>query len=159
MKKLQYIEIDIMINNKDDIIDKFNKNKLSSELSQYIYRQCFGTPLKKHVTLNIICKDNLSIEDQNNIIDVIRSNYGNLISENLIYLKHDRSKTLILFIIGILLLTTSKLIKEFIISEILLIIGWLSIWEATYNFIFDDNKKRVKIKRYKKLTKCKINFI
>lgn len=161
MSNLKHIEIDIMINSKEDVINKYNKNKLSQYLSEYIYRECFGTPLKRHISLNIKSKNKLSINEQNDIVNIIRSNYGHLISENLIYLKHDKIRALFLFIIGILLIIISKIIRstnELILSEVLLVIGWVSTWEATYNFIFDDSKRRIKIKRYKKLTKCRINF-
>lgn len=162
MTKLKHIEIEININDKNDVINRFCKNKLDYNLEEYIYKECFKGPLKKHITLNIKSKNKLSIKDQNDIVNIIRSSYGHNIRENLLYLKYDRTRDVFLFLIGIVILLISKLIDfndKFIISEILLIIGWVSIWEATYNFIFDDNKRRIRIKRYKKLTKCKINFI
>ena len=162
VSKLKHIEINVTINNKNSIKNIFNQEKLSNELSDYIYSECFGTPLKKHITLNIESNLSFSEDEKAKIIDIIRSSFGHQIRENMIHLKYDKIRAIYLFLTGLLFLTLSKWISsgnEFLFSEVLLIIGWVAIWEATYNFIFEDNKRRIEIKRLKKLTKCKINFI
>ena len=91
---------------------------------------------------------------------MIRHNYGIHVREHLIHLKYNNLRALFLSIIGLILICISKIInKSFdFIGEVLLIIGWVVFWEASYNYIFYDSKRRIKIKRFKKLTECKINF-
>ena len=40
----------------------------------------------------------------------------------------------------------------------MIIIGWILLWEVLYYFLFDNLKSNIKIKRYKKLARCKIKF-
>ena len=61
---------------------------------------------------------------------------------------------------GILFLFIYYLFKRIeVFSEIMLILGWLAIWESTYSFIFNGLSLKIKIKRLKEITKAKINFI
>lgn len=155
------VNIDIILNSMNDVIEKFNDNKLSNKLSEYIYNECFGTPLKHSINLNIICNFKISKQEKEKITNMIRHNYGIHIREHLIYLKYDKIRASYLFFIGVMLISISRIINninDFILGEILLIVGWVTIWESTYNFIFHDGKRRIEIKRLRKLTKCKINF-
>lgn len=155
------LNVDVIINNKDDITNKFNNNKLSDELNKYIYDECIGTPLNKEIIININTKFDLNKEDKNKLIDMIRSNYGYTIREEMLYIKYNNIKGVILLIIGIIFILISNLISLtniFWLQEVLLIISWVTIWEAVYNFIFVETKKKIKIKRLKKLTNCKIKF-
>lgn len=155
------LNINIYLNKKEDITDKFDNNKLSHELSKYIYNKCFGTPIKHNIILNIICNFDINNKDIKNITNMIKHNYKILFKEHTIHLNYNYLKSIILFVIGIIFIGISRIIKfsnNFILGEILLIIGWVSIWEATYNFIFFDSRERIKIKRFKKLIKCEIKF-
>ena len=154
------LNIDIYLDKLSDLTDKYDKNKLSDELSKSIYNKCFGTPVKHNIILNIICNFKLTNKDKNRIKDMIRHNYGIHVREHLIHLKYNNLRALFLSIIGLILICISKIInKSFdFIGEVLLIIGWVVFWEASYNYIFYDSKRRIKIKRFKKLTECKINF-
>ena len=94
------------------------------------------------------------------MIELIKQNYGVKIQDEQYYLTLDHSKEILLFGLGIILLilyyTFLKNIE--LVSEIILIIGWLAIWESTYNFLFVGYNKKNKITRLKKLTKAEVNF-
>lgn len=156
------IDINITIDNLDDITNEFNNTKLSDELSNYIYNECKGNSLKENIKINIHTSKQFTDEEKEKIVDMIRSNYGIDIKENMLYIKYTNIKGLILFFVGIFLICIYNFLNNFELAwipETLLIISWVVIWEAVYNFIFLETQKRIEIKRLKKLTNCKIDFI
>ena len=156
------ININVTVNDYEDIYNKFNNNILSDDLSKYIYDECKGKSIKNNIKINIMSKIKFDRKQKEKIVDMIRSNYGIDVKENLLYLKYANVIGVILFIIGLLLILIYNVLINYNLiwlSEIILIIGWLMIWEAVYNYVFFETKKRMKIKRLKKLTNCKINFI
>lgn len=156
------IIIDITINDLEDITNRFNSKKLSDELSNYIYNECKGNSLKENIKINIHTTKDFTNEEKGKIVDMIRSNYGIDIKENMLYIKYTNIKGIILFIVGIFLICIYNFLNNFELSwipETLLIISWVVVWEAVYNFIFLETQKRIEIKRLKKLTNCKIDFI
>ncbi len=160
--KNKNIDINIAIDNLDDITNKFNNTKLSDELSNYIYSECKGNSLKENIKINIHTSKQFTDDEKEIIVDMIRSNYGIDIKENMLYIKYTNIKGLILFIVGIFLICIYNFLNNFELAwipETLLIISWVVIWEAVYNFIFLETQKRIEIKRLKKLTNCKIDFI
>lgn len=161
MKNKSTNTIDIIIKDKDDIYNKFNSNKLSSELGNYIYNQSLGCKLKDEIKINVKTANELTSKEKNDIVDMIREYFGLGIQETLIYYKYNNLKKIILFILGILLIYVShfiSIINEFLISEVFLIIGWVAIWEVIENILFVETKKQFKLERLKKLVKCKIVF-
>lgn len=160
VKETKYI--DITLDNYFDSVSKFNKNTLNEELSNYIFKECIGINLKNKIILRIKPQFNITKEQKESLVDMIRSNYGIDISENLIHIKHENIKKLLLIIIGIVFVLLSEIFSLkniIIINEVFLIVGWVAIWEAIYSIIFVDLKRKLDIKRLKKLTTCKIEFI
>ena len=47
----------------------------------------------------------------------------------------------------------------YIIEELILILGWVAIWEVADYLLFEDTKNRIKSKRIDELTKATIKFI
>ena len=45
-----------------------------------------------------------------------------------------------------------------ILSELFLIIGWVSFGEVIYKILFDNVKDKIKTERYKRLSRCQIEF-
>lgn len=153
--------IDIIINDKEDIYNNFNSSKLSSELGNYIYNQSVGYPIKEDIKINIKIEDEVTKNEKNDIVDMIREYFGLSIRETLIYYKYNNFKKITLFILGIILIYISHFvgtINDFLISEVFLIIGWVAIWEVFENILLVETKKKYKLKQFKKLVKCKISF-
>ena len=90
---------------------------------------------------------------------MIRENYGvsirdtELLSKKLFILNITMTITGIIFLVFYFLSSNIPIISEFI-----LIIGWILIWEGIYNVIFQSIKNKIKIRKSQKLTHCKINF-
>lgn len=151
--------INIKINSVEDITNNFNDNKLSDELGKYIYDECLGTPLNKIPILNFNFKNLPKKEEQEKIVDMIRSYYGLEIKEEMMHIEYNNIRMSFLIVLGVIFILISNLLSSvFWLEEVLLIIGWVLIWEVVYDLVFEETKKRIKIKRFKKLTRCKINF-
>ena len=152
-------EIIINIDNEDDYINKYNSNNLSNDLSNYIYEECKGKPFNNKIGIIIKCSFKLNEEKQKDIVNKIHNNYKIDLEENLLIIKYSTIKKIAIFLLGILCLYLSYFLKiNFVLSETVLIIGWVAIWEAAYAWLFESDKNKIKIKRLKKLSTCNIKF-
>ena len=152
--------IEISFDEKDDYINQFNENKLSNYLS--ILDECKGKSLANRITLNVKVNFKMSSKEKEEFKKMIHENYKSDLSEYMLILKYSNLKKMIVFFAGIILIYLhyfKDISNNKIISEVILVIGWVAIWEAAYTWLFENSKNRVKIKRLKQLTKCKINFI
>ena len=68
-------------------------------------------------------------------------------------------KKTILFLIGIVLIVIYYFSFVNIIKEIILILGWLSIWESVYSFLTDSKRDYIYIYRLKQYVKARIYFV
>lgn len=153
-------QINIVLNNKNDFYSHFNDTRLSRELSSYIIEECYGENLNNDILINIYHSFQLNSKEKEKMQELIKQNYLVQIQDENYYLKLDNIKELFLFSLGIIFIILYYIFfkKLEIISEIILIIGWLSIWESTYNFLFIGTSRKNKITRLTKLSKAKINF-
>lgn len=160
MKKISEV-INITIKNIDDIYSQFNSKKLSDELGSYIYNQSLSINLKKQLVIKF-CTDSAYSDEENNFIKrIVKQYFEGIINETKNYYKYNRIKKIFLFMLGIVLIFLSHFVNiknEFIISEVLLIIGWVAIWEVFDNILLVESKKRFKIKKCKQLISSKILF-
>ena len=154
--------IEISFDENDDYINQFNENKLSNYLSNYILDECKGKSLANRITLNVKVNFKMSSKEKEEFKKMIHENYKSDLSEYMLILKYSNLKKMIVFFAGIILIYLhyfKDISNNKVISEVILVIGWVAIWEAAYTWLFENSKNRVKIKRLKQLTKCKINFI
>lgn len=157
------MSIDVYLKNKEEFANKFNGQELNKELGDYIFNKALIHKLNKKQGLKINIKTDFEVDEyeQDKMIDMIRSYYGNLVKVELIYLRTSYIKNIILFLVGIVLLMMSYLfenITKFLLPEIFIIIGWLAIWEMAYGVLFANSKHHLKIKLLKKLTTCYIEI-
>ena len=160
MKKETIIEISF--DEKDDYISQFNNIKLSNKLSNYILEECRGKSLSNCITLNVKTNFKINANEKEEFIKMVHENYKTDLQEHTLILRHSNLKKLIIFFIGILLIYMAYfrgISENEVISEVILIIGWVAIWEAAYTWFFETDKNRIKAKRLKQLAKCRINFI
>lgn len=153
------MDININLVNKEDLINKFNNQELNSELGDYIYQKAVISKISRNKFFRINIKTDFQTNSKEEILDMIRSYYGNKVKEELLHLKRDYIKNSILFIIGIILLILAyftQTITDFVLPEIFIIVGWLAIWEMAYGVFFYNSKHRLRVRLLKKLTKCKI---
>ena len=152
-------EIVINIDNEDDYINKYNSNNLSNDLSNYIYEECKGKPINNKVTIIIKTKYKIKDKEKEDIINKIHNNYKTDLNEQLLMIKYSNIKNFAIFLLGVLFLYLYYFIKiNFVLSETILIVGWVAIWESVYAWLFERDKNNIRIKRLKKLANCEIKF-
>lgn len=151
--------INISLASKDEYQNPYNKKRLASELSNYLLEESkFISPSEK---INIVIKTSFEMgqEEKEELVDMIRNNYGTDVSELIIISKKLKKLDFIIFIMGLIALLAYFLIPiKFIASEVTLIIGWVFIWEATYNFIFKGTKNKFQILRRKQIINGEVKF-
>ena len=74
-------EILVNLNKKRDFYNKFSNAKINDKLSEYIYNESLDGSYKDKVIINITCKEKISDEEKQNMIDIIRKNYGIQVKE------------------------------------------------------------------------------
>jgi len=151
--------IEITLNNKKEYLNKYNNNRISKELNDYILEECKTIELNNDIELHIDVKFKINDNEKHKLLDMIRENYGSSIREIEILLKK-------IYLLNILMILSGTVFLMFyfissnipVISEFILIIGWILIWEGIYNILYQSFKNAINIKRRKKLTNCKIIF-
>ena len=138
MKKV--IEIDL--NSKEDLLERYNNKKISKDLIEYLINE----------TNFINKKDSIVIQINNNIktdIDIIKYLTNGLKDEYESNIKSHLKNNIIqiiLFFLGLFFLFLSTQINDNDIwKEMLLIGGWVPIWEMIDLELFDDfrgNKRK-----------------
>ena len=159
-KVVMVTQINIVLDKKNDFYSHFNDTRISRELSNYIIEECYGEPINNKIVINIYHSFPLKNVEKEKMQEMLKQNYRVKIQDEQYYLTLDHSKEILLFGLGIILLILyyTFLKNITVISEIILIIGWLAIWEGTYNFLFVGYNKKNKITRLKRLMKAEIKF-
>lgn len=150
--------INIVLEKKQDFYSKYSKDKLNKELADYIYDECYGEDYKSHININIESKLKLSDKEKHKMMDIIRRTFGLRVQDEMYYLEKSQNKRTILLLIGIALIIIYYSSFVSILKEIILILGWLAIWESIYGLIFDNHRDSMKIIRLKELSKARVYF-
>lgn len=150
--------IDINLKKREDFYCKYSNKILNNELKNYIFDSCYGDNYKNKIIINLNMKFKVSDNEKNEMIDVIRRTFGLKVQDELYYFEKSKFKKTILFLIGIVLIIFYYLAYIGVIREIILILGWLSIWESVYSFLTDSKRNYIYIFRLKQLAKARIYF-
>lgn len=152
-------KIYITLNRKEDYVNKFNDERITMELNNYILDEIRTIDLKEKTEIVVDSKFQMSEDEKNKLKKMIKNNFKDDINETSIYLRKMFLIDTILFFSGIFALliyiVSNKLL---VISEVILIIGWLLIWEGVYNFIFSTLENKIKIARRHQIINSKITF-
>lgn len=151
--------INVNLSNKKDFYSKYSNNKISNELVEYIYDECYGDNFKNKIVVNINTKLNISKSEKNHMIDTIRRTFGLMVQDELHYYEKKSNLNALLLIIGIVLIIVYYSNIASILREIILILGWLAVWESVYSILFDSSKDRMRIIRLKELAKARVYFV
>ena len=94
------------------------------------------------------------------LINMIRSSYSNDINENTMRFNNLIKRNILLFFCGLIFIILSVITQKEspVIAEIILIVGWVVVWEVVYFVFFSDYPKRMHIKRLRQLIDSKITF-
>lgn len=159
--KNKKIVIDVNVNDKKDLFNPYNDKLLNSDLSSYILNQFKGKSLKGNVVVNIHSNISFTEEEKKQLRLVFKKNFHIIDYEDDMYNRINRYKALFLLVVGILFISLSYFldIKNIYIGrELVLIIGWVAIWELCDYLLFSETKNRMKSRRIDQLSKAKINF-
>lgn len=151
-------EILVNLNKKRDFYNKFNNHKINERLSEYIYNESMEGSYKDNIVINIDCNVDISDKEKQEMIDIIRRNYGVMVQDLLYSYEKEQNKKAILLAIGIALIILYYTNFASILREIILMSGWVSICGSIYSLIFSSTQSYVKINRLKNLSKARIYF-
>ena len=153
-----YTNIDIVLENKKDFYSPYSNKILNDDLYNYIYNECYGEKYTNKVVITIWTKKEISDDEKNIMMDMIRRTFGLRVQDEIYYYEKSRDKKIIMFLIGIALIITYYLSVINILRELILILGWLAIWESTYSFITDSKRDYYHILRLRQLSSSRIYF-
>lgn len=139
--------IKVNIRKELDLYEKYS-DEVSGELLKYLIDEA---KVKDDVEVVINTKLNIKNIDKL-IIKGLTDTYNDIRKIDKIY----DSKQIILFIIGIIFLTISTLTQPEIVKEVILIIGWVFVWEVLDITINIDSKQKRQKRIIKKLLNCQI---
>ncbi len=151
-------EILVNLNKKSDFYNKFNNHKINEKLSEYIYNESLEGNCKDKIIINIDSKVKISDDEKQDMIDIIRKNYGIMVQDLLYSYEKEQDKKAILLVIGIALIILYYTGFASILKEVILMMGWISICGSVYGLIFSSTQSYVKINRLKNLSKARIYF-
>ena len=150
--------INVYLGKKEDFYSKYSHNKLNRDLTDFILEECYGEFYKNKITINIDSQEKLTDEEKREMMDIIRRTYGLRVQDELYYSEKSQNKKTILLLVGIALIILYYCSVVSILKDIILIIGWLAIWDSIYGLIFDTHDNFVRIRRLKELARARIYF-
>lgn len=153
--------IDVNINEYTDVLEKFDNDKLSRELADFIYEQYKSFSPKEKANIKIITNKPLAEDEKHNLAEMIHAYFGLEVQKMLIISKSHVYFHWFLVLLGIVLIGIANL--ELVASlnvfkELFLITGWVVISEVIYDVVFEKFKDKIKLKRYKKLASAKVYY-
>lgn len=145
--------IEIDLNNKYDYIDKYNEKKISNEIIQYIINQSIYIEKQKKIRIVINRKCEIDNDLKKLLTEGLIEEYNKSIEER----SRNNKRQLFFLILGVIFIFFSTLIKERTTwRELLLITGWVPIWEMIEVELFPDDYGRKKRRAIKKLLNSEI---
>lgn len=150
--------VKIIVDEIDDLFNKFDNSDISDELAIYIENRCSRVK-RNEMIVEIYTNNELDEILKDKIVTAIRSHYGLETKYNLIDIKRRKIVNIIFFLSGIFILLFKNLLPlTKTINDIVDILGCFIIWESTFNLLFTDNEMDVKTDRAKKISNCHIEF-
>ena len=153
-------KIEVHLKDKNDFTSRYNENRISSDLYTYIKKEVKLADIKDKINIEISTDFKLTDKEK----EQLSLNIKKTSEEEINDIKYIEEKVLLLellfLFIGFIIIFLYFLIKNIaIISEIVLIIGWLLIWEALDRLIFSRTENKIKKQRLKQIIKSDIDFI
>ena len=140
--------IEIYLTNRNNLIDKYNENKVSHSLIEYIIKQAQDANLYDEIKIIINKKSHIEEECIKLIKEGLQEEYNRSLRKR----DDNNIKQLIFFGLGLLFIYLSTLIKSGAVwKEIILITGWVPIWKMIEVEILPDVAGRRKRKIINKI--------
>ena len=150
--------VKIVVDDIDDIFNKFDSNDITDELATYIENRCSRVK-RQEMQIDIITKEKLDPKIKEKVVIAIRSHFGLETKYCIDDIKKRKILNIALFLLGIFILIFKNLIPLLnTITDIANILAWFIMWESSYNLLFRDTAFDIKIDRAKKISNCQILF-
>lgn len=150
--------IKIHLKEREDYTNKYNEKILSYQLSNYILEETKGINTKEKIKFIITSDFKLSEIEKNDLVDMIRNNFGADISEIINFAKKQRMIYYLLLFISIILIVIYSLLEIRLLAQFILILGWVLLGEAICNFLYKGIENNHKISRRKQIVNAKVFF-
>lgn len=147
-------EIKIDIANRDDLLEKYNENKVCKDVIEYLVKEAMLVSKEENIKI-VVNKDSavLNADCKELIKNGLKDEYKRSMAKQ----HSDNVKQIYFFIIGVLLIFISTFFKEQgLLREVILIIGWVPIWEMVRIELLPDAQGRVKRRVLRKLMHSEI---
>lgn len=144
------LQIDLV--NENDLFEKYNRGIISKELIKYMIE---STPyFRSSDSIKIVINNGINSVDEctSLIIEGLKNEYD----YNIFKYHRNNLMQIALLIAGVIAIFISTLIDATIIKELVLIGGWVLIWEMVESEIFEDINNRKKIIILRKLLNSEI---
>ena len=138
------------IKQEEDLYEKYSNN-VSRDLINYLIRET------KYVNDDIKIRINTKLKIDN-IENIIKKGLMKIYNESRKFDKILDSKQIMFFIIGVMFLLLSSLIPTALIKEIIIIAGWVAIWEVVDISLNVDSELKLNRKLVKKLMNSNIEI-
>ena len=150
--------IKIHLKEKTDYQNKYNEKILSYSLSNYILEETKGINPKEKIQFTITLDFELTTQEKNDLVDMIRNNFGADISEIINKSKKQQLANLSLLIISSVLIIISSILNIKILAQFILILGWVFLGESLCNFLYKSIDNKYNISRRKQIVNAKVYF-
>ena len=151
--------IDIDLDDIDEYLNDYDDDKIDDELVDYIMDSI--DDFDKNVVFNV----NFKYKDNENKIDKFKNRlditFKELDDKNDICIKKINYRIFIMFVLGILLIGVSNILKSFELltfSEVIKVLYWFSFTYVCEEIIYARRKLIKKKKKYDKVFNAKINI-
>ena len=151
-------QIKIHLKNKNDYKNLYNDEILSYGLGNYILEELKGISRKEKIEFVVSSNFEMTEEDRNELIYMIRNSFGADISEILNQARKQRMSNYLIAIIGIIFILIYSLFDLSFLEEFILIFGWVFLGESICNFLYKEIENRYTIVRRKQIVNAKIIF-
>ena len=147
-------EIKIDIASREDLLEKYNESKVCKDVIEYLVKEAML--VDKETNIKIIVNKETAVLNTNCkelIKNGLKDEYERSLEKN----HSNNVKQIYFFIIGVLLIFMSTFFKEQgLIREVILIIGWVPIWEMVRTELLPDAQGRGKRRILRKLMHSEI---
>ena len=154
--------INVKINKKDDLFNRYNDNNIDDRLISYILNQCKGENVNNQIIINLLTKVHFDDEEKENIRNTFIMSFNIINYDEELQRKENQNKSIFLLVVGIICIFISYFLdveRVLVFGEMIRIIGWVAIWELTDYLLFTSTQVNLKRKRVKQLNKAIINFL
>ena len=150
-KNTEVISVDL--DRKFDFLRKYSDNKVSTDLIEYLIDRIDKINKYEKVVIRLNKRCELDV----NAIKIIKEGLKEEYKKSIQLRDENNLKQLWFLLMGaFIIFLSTKVPEDLFWKEVLVIIGWVPIWEMFEVELFPDAKERKRRKAIKRLLKCQI---